>query len=66
MRLSHILTRYQVLRKPVWRYRKVARHRRSAMDDKTKPNTTAFRFIGKPLPRKEDERLITGRGKPKG
>ena len=33
------------------------------MDDKTRPDETGFRFIGKPLPRKEDERLITGRGR---
>ncbi len=26
------------------------------------PIAAAFRFIGKPLPRKEDERLLTGRG----
>ena len=32
------------------------------MDDKTKPDET-YRFIGKPLPRKEDERLITGKGR---
>ena len=31
------------------------------MDDKTRPAETSYRFIGKPLPRKEDERLITGR-----
>jgi carbon-monoxide dehydrogenase large subunit len=33
------------------------------MDRKTKPDETGFRFIGKPLPRKEDARLITGRGR---
>jgi carbon-monoxide dehydrogenase large subunit len=33
------------------------------MDDKIKPDETGYRFIGKPLPRKEDERLITGRGR---
>jgi aerobic carbon-monoxide dehydrogenase large subunit len=33
------------------------------MDDTTKPDPTGFRFIGKPLPRKEDERLVTGRGR---
>jgi carbon-monoxide dehydrogenase large subunit len=33
------------------------------MDDATKPDATGFRFIGKPLPRKEDERLVTGRGR---
>jgi aerobic carbon-monoxide dehydrogenase large subunit len=33
------------------------------MDDTTKPDATGFRFIGKPLPRKEDERLVTGRGR---
>ncbi|MGC2123508.1 MAG: xanthine dehydrogenase family protein molybdopterin-binding subunit, partial [Xanthobacteraceae bacterium] len=33
------------------------------MDDKTRPGETGYRFIGKPLPRKEDGRLITGRGR---
>ncbi len=33
------------------------------MDEKTKADQTGYRFIGKPLPRKEDERLITGRGR---
>jgi aerobic carbon-monoxide dehydrogenase large subunit len=33
------------------------------MDSKTRPDETGYRFIGKPLPRKEDERLITGRGR---
>jgi carbon-monoxide dehydrogenase large subunit len=33
------------------------------MDDKSRPDETGYRFIGKPLPRKEDERLITGRGR---
>jgi aerobic carbon-monoxide dehydrogenase large subunit len=33
------------------------------MDDKTKPDDTGYRFIGKPLPRKEDARLITGQGR---
>jgi aerobic carbon-monoxide dehydrogenase large subunit len=33
------------------------------MDDTTKPDAAGFRFIGKPLPRKEDERLVTGRGR---
>jgi aerobic carbon-monoxide dehydrogenase large subunit len=33
------------------------------MDDKTKLDETGYRFIGKPLPRKEDERLVTGRGR---
>jgi carbon-monoxide dehydrogenase large subunit len=33
------------------------------MDDKTRPDETGYRFIGKPLPRKEDERLITGKGR---
>ena len=33
------------------------------MDDKTRPAETGYRFIGKPLPRKEDERLITGKGR---
>src|SRR3984957_290330 len=33
------------------------------MDDKTRPDETGYRFMGKPMPRKEDERLITGRGR---
>src|SRR5271169_509520 len=33
-----------------------------SMDDKTRPDETGYRFIGKPLPRKEDERLVTGKG----
>jgi aerobic carbon-monoxide dehydrogenase large subunit len=33
------------------------------MDDKTRPDETGYRFIGKPLPRKEDARLITGQGR---
>ena len=33
------------------------------MDNKTRPDETGFRFIGKPIPRKEDERLITGKGR---
>jgi aerobic carbon-monoxide dehydrogenase large subunit len=33
------------------------------MEDKIRPDETGYRFIGKPLPRKEDERLITGRGR---
>jgi carbon-monoxide dehydrogenase large subunit len=33
------------------------------MDDKSKLDDTGFRFIGKPMPRKEDERLITGKGR---
>ena len=36
---------------------------RGPMNDKTRPDETGFRFIGKPLPRKEDERLITGKGR---
>ena len=32
------------------------------MDDKIKPDETGYRFIGKPMVRKEDERLITGKG----
>ena len=32
------------------------------MDDKIKPDETGYRFIGKPMPRKEDQRLITGKG----
>ena len=33
------------------------------MDETTRPEQTGYRFIGKPLPRKEDERLITGKGR---
>jgi carbon-monoxide dehydrogenase large subunit len=33
------------------------------MDRKTRPDETGYRFIGKPLPRKEDARLITGKGR---
>src|SRR6202049_3771698 len=33
------------------------------MDDKTKPDETGYRFISKPMPRKEDARLITGKGR---
>jgi carbon-monoxide dehydrogenase large subunit len=33
------------------------------MDDKTRPDQTGYRFIGKPMPRKEDARLITGKGR---
>src|SRR6202043_3689133 len=33
------------------------------MDDKTRPDETGSRFIGKPMPRKEDARLITGKGR---
>jgi len=33
------------------------------MDDKTRPDATGYRFIGKPMPRKEDARLITGNGR---
>ena len=33
------------------------------MDDKTKPEETGYRFIGKAMPRKEDARLITGNGR---
>jgi len=33
------------------------------MDDTTRPADTGYRFIGKPIPRKEDERLITGKGR---
>jgi len=29
------------------------------MDDKTRPDETGYRFIGKPMPRKEDARLVT-------
>ncbi len=33
------------------------------MDDKARPDETGYRFIGKPMPRKEDARLITGKGR---
>jgi aerobic carbon-monoxide dehydrogenase large subunit len=33
------------------------------MDDKTRPDETGYRFIGKPMPRKEDARLLTGKGR---
>src|ERR1700684_2272909 len=33
------------------------------MDDKIRPEETGYRFIGKPMPRKEDARLITGKGR---
>ncbi len=33
------------------------------MDETTRPDPTGFRFIGKPLPRKEDQRLVTGHGR---
>jgi aerobic carbon-monoxide dehydrogenase large subunit len=33
------------------------------MDDKKRPDATGYRFIGKPMPRKEDARLITGKGR---
>jgi carbon-monoxide dehydrogenase large subunit len=33
------------------------------MDDKTRPDETGYRFIGKPMARKEDARLITGKGR---
>jgi len=33
------------------------------MDDKTRPDETGYRFIGKPMPRKEDARLIAGKGR---
>src|ERR1700691_181879 len=33
------------------------------MDRKTRPDETGYRFIGKPMPRKEDARLITGHGR---
>jgi aerobic carbon-monoxide dehydrogenase large subunit len=33
------------------------------MDDKSRPDETGYRFIGKPMPRKEDARLITGKGR---
>ena len=30
------------------------------MDDKTRPDEAGYRFIGKPMPRKEDALLIDG------
>src|SRR5689334_13743673 len=33
------------------------------MDDKTKLDDSQYRFIGKPIPRHEDERLVTGHGR---
>ncbi|MFZ2066083.1 MAG: xanthine dehydrogenase family protein molybdopterin-binding subunit [Xanthobacteraceae bacterium] len=33
------------------------------MNESRRPDETGFRFIGKPLPRKEDARLITGHGR---
>ena len=36
---------------------------RGLMDDKTRPDQTGYRFIGKPMPRKEDARLVTGKGR---
>jgi len=33
------------------------------MNDHAPAHDTGYRFIGKPLPRKEDERLVTGRGR---
>ena len=33
------------------------------MENTTSPVQTGYRFIGKPLPRKEDERLVTGHGR---
>jgi len=33
------------------------------MDDATRADATGYRFIGKPLPRKEDRRLVTGNGR---
>jgi aerobic carbon-monoxide dehydrogenase large subunit len=33
------------------------------MDDVKKPMETGYRFIGKPMPRKEDARLTTGKGR---
>ncbi len=32
------------------------------MDEKARLDDTGYRFIGKPIPRKEDQRLITGQG----
>src|ERR1700690_4011877 len=33
------------------------------MDDKTRPDETGYRLIGKPIPTKEDGRMITGKGR---
>jgi len=33
------------------------------MDDTTRPDKAGYRFIGKPMPRKEDARLVTGKGR---
>ena len=33
------------------------------LDQKPRPAETSFRFIGRPVVRKEDERLTTGRGR---
>ncbi len=33
------------------------------MDEATKPDASGYRVIGKPMPRKEDARLITGQGR---
>ena len=33
------------------------------MDDSTKLDASSYRFIGKPIPRKEDARLLTGKGR---
>ena len=33
------------------------------MDEKTRPDQAGYRFIGKPMPRKEDARLVTGKGR---
>ena len=34
-----------------------------AQQEKVEPAATEFRSVGKPLPRNEDQRLITGRGR---
>ncbi|MGB7035556.1 MAG: xanthine dehydrogenase family protein molybdopterin-binding subunit, partial [Xanthobacteraceae bacterium] len=33
------------------------------MDETTRPDKAGYRFIGKPMPRKEDARLVTGKGR---
>src|SRR5579883_253041 len=33
------------------------------MDDTVKPDAQHYRFIGKPIPRNEDARLVTGQGR---
>src|SRR5215469_8750905 len=37
--------------------------RTDCMDQKVKPDDPGYRFIGKPIPRHEDARLVTGHGR---